>query len=191
MLVLSRKANQSIIIGETIKLTVLETRGKHVRLGIEAPPEVSVMRGELVGEAQTAADPEAKAGRLRILIVDDDEVDRRQIRRLLSKNETQKYAIHEIDRGREGLQSCRSNPPDCVILDYCLPDIDGLEFLSSLRENENGVHIPVLLISGQKGKSIGQQSLDQGAQGFLIKKDMSHRTLYSAINNAIRYCSSN
>ncbi len=47
MLVLSRKQNQEIIIGDNIKITVLKMKGNTVRLGIEAPRDVNVIRGEL------------------------------------------------------------------------------------------------------------------------------------------------
>ena len=47
MLVLSRKQNQEIIIGDNIKITVVKMKGNTVRLGIEAPREVNVRRGEL------------------------------------------------------------------------------------------------------------------------------------------------
>lgn len=48
MLVLTRKLNQKIIIGNDVRITVVGIRGNHVRLGIEAPPEVSVLRDELI-----------------------------------------------------------------------------------------------------------------------------------------------
>ena len=47
MLVLSRKLNQEIVIGENITITVLKIKGNTVRLGIEAPREIHVVRGEL------------------------------------------------------------------------------------------------------------------------------------------------
>jgi carbon storage regulator len=58
MLVLSRKTDQSIIIDERITITVLEVRGDRIRLGIEAPKEIPIMREELlvkVSAAVTAA----------------------------------------------------------------------------------------------------------------------------------------
>ena len=48
MLVLSRKKNQKIVIGEEIVITVVEVRGDTVRLGFEAPKDIRVLRGELV-----------------------------------------------------------------------------------------------------------------------------------------------
>ena len=47
MLVLSRKSNQSIVIDSDITVTVLETHGKRVRIGIEAPNDVKIIRAEL------------------------------------------------------------------------------------------------------------------------------------------------
>lgn len=60
MLVLTRKYQEKIRIGDNITITVLRTKGKAVRLGIEAPPEVSVIRGELAFQ-QTETNPEAAA----------------------------------------------------------------------------------------------------------------------------------
>ena len=51
MLVLTRKLNEKIRIGDNITVTVLRMKGKSVRLGIEAPDSVAVLRGELVFDA--------------------------------------------------------------------------------------------------------------------------------------------
>jgi carbon storage regulator len=47
MLILTRKLGESITIGDDIKITFLETKGKQVRIGIEAPPHIAVHRGEI------------------------------------------------------------------------------------------------------------------------------------------------
>lgn len=59
MLVLTRKLNQEILIGENVKITVLKVKGNTVRLGIEAPPEVRIVRSEL--PRATEAPQSAKA----------------------------------------------------------------------------------------------------------------------------------
>jgi carbon storage regulator len=71
MLVLTRKMNERIFIGDNIQITVVAIRGNHVRLGIEAPPEIVVLRDELrrhvapVDRRETVAagDPDPGAGK--------------------------------------------------------------------------------------------------------------------------------
>ena len=50
MLVLSRKQHQSLVIGENIKITVLELKGNQVRLGIDAPENISIHRQEILNK---------------------------------------------------------------------------------------------------------------------------------------------
>ena len=52
MLVLSRKALQSVVIGQDVKITVVRVEGNQVRIGIEAPGDVRILRGELVDESE-------------------------------------------------------------------------------------------------------------------------------------------
>lgn len=52
MLVLSRKALQSVMIGSDIRITVIRVEGNQVRIGIEAPKDVRILRGELIDGAQ-------------------------------------------------------------------------------------------------------------------------------------------
>lgn len=54
MLVLTRKTNERIVIGDNVRITVVGIRGNHVRLGIEAPPEVTILRDELQRRIATA-----------------------------------------------------------------------------------------------------------------------------------------
>jgi len=57
MLVLSRKVNERILLGGDIRITVTGIRGKQVRLGIEAPDRVEILRAELMGSARAAPSP--------------------------------------------------------------------------------------------------------------------------------------
>jgi carbon storage regulator len=66
VLILTRRQNEQIIIGEQIQLTVISIRGGHVRLGVEAPREIMVKREEVarVAPAGTASQPAARQLRL-------------------------------------------------------------------------------------------------------------------------------
>jgi carbon storage regulator len=59
MLILTRKENETILIGENISIKILEIRGKKLRLGIEAPADILVLRGEMkLPEQDEVVDPE-------------------------------------------------------------------------------------------------------------------------------------
>ena len=58
MLVLTRKPQEKIQIGDNITITVIKTKGKTVRLGIEAPSDVNVLRGELTFDIEDEVSPE-------------------------------------------------------------------------------------------------------------------------------------
>jgi carbon storage regulator CsrA len=191
MLVLSRKTQQSIIIGGNIKVTVTEIKDGKVRLGFEAPPEVRIARAEL-GDPLCRPIPHARPAKtLRILIVEDDQVDRRLIRRCLTNSTSDHYCCMELTRGAEALDCCRQARPDCVVLDYRLPDIDGLAFLDALRREHGVSQIPVLLVSGHVNDQLGQRALQEGAQGILAKSELSPDKLRTAIFEAMRRFSSN
>lgn len=69
MLVLTRKAGESIVIGSQIRITVLEMQGRQIRLGIEAPSEIPVHRGEVYERIKEENEQAAMAGadQLRVL----------------------------------------------------------------------------------------------------------------------------
>ena len=77
------------------------------------------------------------------LIVDDSRVVRAVARRIL---ENLDYAVQEAEDGAAGLQACRENMPDLIFLDWNLPHMKGLEFIKSVRGQQEGGH-PVILFS--------------------------------------------
>ncbi len=62
MLVLTRKAGESIVIGNQVRITVLELQGRQIRLGIEAPTEIPVHRGEVYERIKEENEQAALAG---------------------------------------------------------------------------------------------------------------------------------
>ena len=67
-----------------------------------------------------------------LLLVDDDRIDRLAIRRAFAQCADHNFELLEAETGSQGLQLARSARPDCILLDYNLPDLSGVEFLSEL-----------------------------------------------------------
>ena len=77
----------------------------------------------------------------RCLIVDDSRVVRKVARRIL---ELHGFRIEEAENGAEALQVCRRNAPECVLLDWNMPIMNGIEFLRALR-SEFGPDKPLVV----------------------------------------------
>lgn len=121
---------------------------------------------------------------IKILIVDDNSEDREvYIRHLKKVMNGPDFHILESETGQEGVQLCKDENPDCILLDYLLPDMDGLEFLSLLKEK--GYPGAVIMLTGQGSEQVAVEAMKNGAQDYLIKDNFSYETLNSAIVRAV------
>lgn len=178
MLVLTRRENESIQIGPNVIISVEQVRGRNVRLGIQAPPEVPILRGELVKQPQ-------QQGPHHILIVDDCPEDRYTCRRFLGGQSAKRFEIAEAESGEEGLRHCSEKPIDCVLLDYRLPDLTGLEFFEALRQQRRTGSPPVVLMTSQGDEALAVQAIKRGMVDYLVKGNLTRSTLQQSVLSAI------
>ncbi|HSK79323.1 MAG TPA: response regulator [Thermoanaerobaculia bacterium] len=123
------------------------------------------------------------AAPLLILIVDDSPEDRALYRRLLEQDGESRYRFLEAETGEDGLASALAERPACLLLDYRLPDVDGLEFLARLRTEEE--HLPVIILTGQGSEAVAVEAMKSGAQDYLLKGAVTRARLQGAVQNAI------
>ncbi|MBN1443987.1 MAG: response regulator [Planctomycetes bacterium] len=103
------------------------------------------------------------AARPLILIIEDE----KPIRRFLAAAlQSKAYRIAEAETGREGMSRASNEPPDLVILDLGLPDMDGLEVIDWLRDWFGG---PVIILSARGQERDKVMALDRGADDYLTK----------------------
>ena len=112
-----------------------------------------------------------------VLLVDDDDVDREVVRRLL----TSQHIVCEAATAAEALIAAQERRPDCVLLDYRLPDQDGLQLLPYFTLAE----IPVIILTGEESPEVIVQAMQQGAQNYLVKHNLTQISLVHAISGAI------
>lgn len=100
---------------------------------------------------------------LRILVIDDEV----QIRRLLRLTlEAENYGVLEAESAQLGLNAAAVTPPDGIVLDLGLPDMDGVTVIRRLREWSK---VPVLVLSVRAGEEDKIAALDAGADDYLTK----------------------
>ncbi|MBF0288581.1 MAG: response regulator [SAR324 cluster bacterium] len=120
-----------------------------------------------------------------ILIVDDNQDDRQIIKHLLKQITSQQYIVLEAHDGETGLLRYQQEAPDCVLLDYKLPDLDGLGFLEAIGRNESIVDIPVIVLTGHGDQEIDKQVMRAGAIDYLLKDEINASILEKSIRHAI------
>ncbi|MEU5789611.1 response regulator [Micromonospora purpureochromogenes] len=99
----------------------------------------------------------------RILVVDDEP----QILRALRINlRARGYDVQVAENGAAALKSAASHPPDLVVLDLGLPDLDGVEVIRGLR---GWTTVPIIVLSGRAGSEDKVYALDAGADDYVTK----------------------
>jgi PAS domain S-box-containing protein len=120
-----------------------------------------------------------------VLIIDDSVEDRETYRRYLLQDANYTYKILEEEYGENGLELCKRVNPDAILLDYRLPDIDGLEFLSELKTKTGKTKFPVVMLTGYGNEAIAVAAMKSGAQDYLVKGGMTPENLRVAIRHAV------
>ncbi len=122
---------------------------------------------------------------LRILIIDDSAADREIYRHLLQEIPEYDYDFLSAESGVEGLALCKSAHPDCVLLDYLLPDLTGLEFITALSQEETALLVPIIMLTGYGNEMIVAEAMRSGAADYLPKDVLSVKSLKRAVTNAV------
>ncbi len=101
-----------------------------------------------------------------ILVVDDEPALRELIRQML---EIGGYAVQEARDGEEALDMIDEEPPDAVILDVMMPEMDGITVCKTLRANQATVSLPIVMLSGKTQREAVAEGLAAGANKYLCK----------------------
>ena len=118
---------------------------------------------------------------LRVLVVDDEPAIRRFLRTSLT---AQGYHVREAENGAAAIDDIRKNPPDVLVLDLGLPDIDGLEIIKQLREA--GSSTPVIVLSSRVDEVGKVRALDLGADDY-VTKPFGIEELLARLRAALRH----
>jgi FixJ family two-component response regulator len=114
-----------------------------------------------------------------VAIVDDDPPVLRALRRLLRGRG---FDARTYESAHEFLAALPQEQPDCLIVDFQMPQMTGLELHEHLTRR--GIRIPTIVISAIGGDEVGERCVAAGAVAFLAKP-IENPTLFAAINKAI------
>jgi diguanylate cyclase (GGDEF)-like protein len=119
-----------------------------------------------------------------LLIIEDSPEDQVIYQRYLSKASEQSINAIIKETGKEALEYVKKMAVDCILLDYQLPDMTGLEILKKLQSEEYP-QLPIIMLTGQGNEKVAVEALKCGAYDYLIKGELQATQLNEAILNAI------
>ncbi|NOZ79757.1 MAG: response regulator transcription factor [Acidobacteria bacterium] len=118
----------------------------------------------------------------RLVLIEDDLDLAASLGRALRR---QGYVVSHVAMGRDGLAAIADAPPDLVLLDLNLPDMDGVEVCRELRSMESVQDLPVIMLTARAEERDRVKGLDTGADDYVVKP-FSLRELSSRINAQLR-----
>ncbi|MGI4862683.1 MAG: response regulator [Janthinobacterium lividum] len=122
----------------------------------------------------------------KVLLVDDNEHDRTLYKRYLKPQPgEERLELHEVSSGEEALALFAQVRPDCVLLDYNLPDANGLALLESLQKLGPPNSLCVVMITGGGSETLAVRALNAGALDYLIKGHFDRELLTKTVRHAI------
>ncbi|MCT2399625.1 response regulator [Novosphingobium mangrovi (ex Huang et al. 2023)] len=113
----------------------------------------------------------------RCLLVDDSRVIRKVARRIL---ETLGYEIAEAENGEEALAKCKTAMPDLILLDWNMPVMSGMEFVTALRSMQSEMRPKVVFCTTNSDTAAIRQGIEAGADEYVIKP-FDHQTLQAKL----------
>lgn len=119
---------------------------------------------------------------LNILLIDDDELDRQTVLRALRQSQLNCRTV-QAATAAEGLALASQQQFDAVLLDYRLPDQDGIDVLIALRSGTYQ-EVAVVMLSRQEDETIAERCFEAGAQDFLLKDEVNGRRLLRSVRQA-------
>lgn len=120
---------------------------------------------------------------INLLVVDDDKVDREMVRRLLNKSST-KYKITEASTVDEGLILYDRENFDVVLLDYRMPQRNGIEMILEIRSHMRNYGSAIVMLSTAEDEVLATECLKAGAQDFIPKAELSTSRIQNALTHA-------
>tara|TARA_Y100001001_G_scaffold157628_1_gene176052 strand:+ start:9 stop:1295 length:1287 start_codon:yes stop_codon:yes gene_type:complete len=121
-------------------------------------------------------------GKKRVLVVEDDLATREIIRRII---EREHWILDEAENGIIGLQQVSQNPPDLILLDLMMPEMDGFEFIEHLRQNPDWKSIPTVVLTAKELTSQERQRLSGSVESIIQKGSYTGEELLKEVRNLI------
>ncbi len=119
---------------------------------------------------------------LTILVVDDDEADRKHMLRALKRTSVSCACI-ETASVKDALAACKTATFDCAIVDYRLPGYNGLQGISALHEQQP--HMPIIMATAHGDEMVATEAMKRGASDYIAKAHITPESIGHCVESAL------
>ncbi len=128
---------------------------------------------------------------LKVLLIEDDMIEVMKVNRVVSSLKLD-HEIVEVNNGEEALQILeeKSRLPDIILLDLNMPKMNGIEFLSILKQDDQLRHIPTIILTTSNNKNDLLECYKIGIAGYMLKP-LKYEDYFSQIEKLLAYWSVN
>jgi two-component system cell cycle response regulator DivK len=105
---------------------------------------------------------------VRVLYIDDNFDNRMLVRRILMASDYE-FQFDEAATGHDGINKARQDPPDLILMDISMPDIDGLTATAILRDDPTLNRVPIVALTANAMQGDKEKTLDAGCDGYIRK----------------------
>jgi PAS domain S-box-containing protein len=131
------------------------------------------------------AKPMDTGRRSKILIIEDNAIDREVYKRCLWQSSGAGFEFAEADCGTDGIGMAAAWQPDCALVDVNLPDMDGIEALARLRADCGRIPFAAVVLTAYSEEAVAVRAMQAGAMDYLPKGKVTADTLPHVVRNAI------
>jgi|GEM_PF-303391 len=176
------KADPELAHIPVIMLTMVDDKNFGYALGAAEYLTKPIDRGRL---SALLSKYRCEAPRCSVLLVEDDVTTREMMRRMLEK---EGWTVAEAENGREGLARMAESRPELILLDLMMPEMDGFEFLTELRQNTAWRTIPVVVVTAMDLTPEDRQRLNGSVTQILQKGAYSRDELLEEVRQLVLSC---
>lgn len=110
-----------------------------------------------------------ESAKMTTIVVIDDQLTSRQILKQLVCSLRDGLEVRDFANPVEAYEWCASNPVELVLVDYKMPEMNGVEFIHKFRADRSNAHVPVIMVTSIEDKNVRYEALEAGATDFLTK----------------------
>lgn len=117
----------------------------------------------------------------KVLLVDDDQ----SLRQLYNVELSKEYQVVEAVDGEDGLLKAKSEKPDLILLDVMMPKIDGIAYLTKIKDDAELAKIPIIMLTNFGQENLIQQAFNLGIADYLLKYKVTPSEMAQKVNQVL------